>query len=304
MIREQKIKNVTWISIISPGMEEVNTLKERFPETHPLVLEELLTLTIRPQVENYENHLYMVLHFPKFIHGPEKSVSYELDFILLQEALVTVQYDEIDIVENLWHECEVKSSVEERYGRTPIHLLYYFLRLFFSNALKELDKIQEEIDLIEEKVFSGPEKEVLEDISLLKRDVLDFRRAFKPQHLTLESLKTQGVHLYGEKVKPFLDDLIGEYFKVWNLLETHKETLDALYDTHHQLLTARTSESMRVFTILAFISFIPTVIANIYGMNISNLPFSQDDNAFWIVQGLMVSITLLVYAALKWRKLI
>lgn len=303
-MRELKIKDTTWISLVKPSSEEINELGKRFPQIHPLVLEELLTPTIRPRVENYDHHLYMVLHFPKFVPGPQKSISHEMDFILMQDILITVQYDDMELVNNFWRECEMKNAVKERYGKSPIHLLYYLVRMLFSDALKELDKIQEEIDTVEEQVFGGHEKETLEDISILKRDVLDFRRALKPQHLTLESLVNQGINLYGEKVKPFLNDLVGEYLKVWNMLETHKEALDAVHDTNRQLLAARTNEIMKVFTILAFISFIPTVVANIYGMNISHLPYADDPNAFWIVQGAMVGLTLFIYLILKWRKLV
>lgn len=287
-----------------PTRDDINELQTRFPQIHPLILEEFLTPTIRPRVENYDHHLYMVLHFPKFIPGIEKSVTYELDFILMQNVLITVHYDDIEIMENFWHECEKGEVVKERYGKTPVHLLYYLLRQFFSTALRELDKIQEEIDLIEEKVFTGHEKEILEDISYLKRDILDFRRSLKPQRLTLESLASQSMNLYGEKVKPFLADLLGEYFKVWDLLETHQETLDALYKTNASSLAAKTNEIMRVFTILAFISFIPTAVANIYGMNIQNIPFASGDNAFYVIIGAMFLLTVSIYLILRWRKLV
>lgn len=287
-----------------PNKDDINELQARFPQIHPLILEELLTPTIRPRVENYDHHLYMVLHFPKFIPGIEKSVAHELDFILMQNILITVHYDDIEIMENFWHECEKGEIVKERYGKTPVHLLYYLLRQFFTTALRELDQIQGEIDAIEEKVFTGYEKEILEDISYLKRDVLDFRRSLKPQRLTLESLVSQSTNLYGEKVKPFLADLLGEYFKVWDLLETHKETLDAIYETNNSSLASKTNEIMRVFTILAFISFIPTAIANIYGMNIEDIPFASRDNSFFIILGAMLVITGAVYIILKWRKLV
>lgn len=303
-MRELKIGNIKWISLLKPDAEEIRELGGQFPQIHPLVLEELLTPTIRPRVENYDHHLYMVLHFPKFVPGIEKSVSNEMDFILMQDVVITVQYDDISILEDFWHECEEQKVAAERYGKTPVHLLYYLLRQFFGNALRELDQIQGEIDALEEKVFTGQAKEILEDITFLKRDILDFRRALKPQHLTLESLVHQGGTLYGEKVKPFLSDLVGEYLKAWNLLETHKETLDALYDTNRQLIAAKTNEVMRVFATLAFITFIPTAVANIYGMNIENLPFVNQANSFWIVLGFMGLATLFVYLALKWKKLI
>lgn len=304
IMRELRVKDVIWISVVQPMEDDIRMLGERFSQIHPLVLEELRTPTIRPRVENYDHHLFMVLHFPKFTPGVEKSTSSEIDFILLPDTLITVHYDPIAILEDFWHASESKKIASERYGKTPVHLLYYLLRQFFVTSLRELDQIQEEIDALEEKVFTGQAKEILEDITFLKRDILDFRRALKPQHLTLESLVHQGVSLYGEKVKPFLSDLVGEYLKAWNLLETHKETLDAIYDTNRQLIAAKTNEVMRVFATLAFITFIPTMVANIYGMNIENLPFMDQANSFWIVLGFMGIATLLVFLALKWKKLI
>lgn len=301
---ELKIKNTNWISIIKPARNDIEELSKRFPQIHPIVLEDLLTPTMRSRVESYDHHLYMVLHFPNFQAKTKKTIANEVDFVLTQDTLITIQYDEINILENFKKAIEKDTDIQDQYGKTPIHLVYYLLIQFFAFALKELDEIQGQIDDMEEHVFSGKEKEILEDISLLKRNVLDFRRAIKPQQLTFESLSLQAVQLYGEKVRPFLNDLSGEYLKVWNLLENHKETLDALYDTNSSLLATKTNEIMRVFTILAFISFIPTAIANIYGMNISNIPLTDSPDAFWVILVFMVIFTIGVYILLKWRKLV
>lgn len=303
-MREIKVNGITWISVVRPTVTDIQTLKERFPQIHPLILEELETPTIRPRVENYEHHIYMVLHFPNFVEEHNKTIAHEMDFVLMLDTFITVQYEDIGIVEDFWKECETNTTPHHQYGKSPIHPLYYLLRKFYAHSLKELDQFQEKIDLIEDRVFSGHEKEILEDVALLKRNILDFRRAIKPQGLTLESLVLQGTELFGEKTRPFLTDLSGEHLKVWSLLENHKETLDAIYDTNNSLLVTKTNEIMRVFTILAFISFIPTAVANIYGMNISDIPLTGNPNAFWIILIVMSVFTLAVYLALKWRKLV
>lgn len=303
-MRELKIKNVTWISLIRPDKEELDSLHARFPKIHPIVLEDLLTPTIRQRVENYEHHLYMVLYFPSFIHEERKTVARELDLIILPGILITVQYGEFDTLEDFWHTCEEENVVGDQYGKTPIHLLYYLLRQFFSASLKELEQFQEKIDAVEEEIFSGHEKEVLEDVSILRRNIMDFRRAIKPQQLTLESLTTQGKQIFGEKSTPYLTDLVGEYLKVWDLLENHKEALDVLYETNNSLLTAKINELIRAFTILAFITFVPNIITNVYSMNFKNIPFTGHDTGFWVVLGSMIILSWGVYIILKLRKLI
>ena len=299
-----ELKNSNWISIVHPTAEEMESLHKNFPQIHPLVLEELQTPTIRPRAENYDDHIYAVLHFPSFSQKQNKTIPHEIDFILTKDTLITVGYEENQLLENIIKSMGEDPDLRDQYGKTPVHLIYYVLREFFAFALKELDQIQGKIDEIEEEVFAGREKEILEDISILKRNILDFRRAIKPQQNILESLVFQGTQLFGEKTKPFLIDLLGEYFKVWNMLENHKETLDALYETNSSLLMAKTNETMRAFTVIAFISFIPTAIANIYGMNILHIPLSERPYAFWEIMGLMALVTGIVYLALKWRKLV
>jgi len=301
---EQKIKNVTWISIIRPTAKDIQILNDRFPELHPLIAEDLAAPTIRPShVEMHDHHLYMVLHFPNFLEDQGKVISHEIDFILIGDTLITVQYEDDRLLGSICTECVSAKAINAEYGKTVAHLLYFILHKFFSFSLKELDQIQERIDAIEDDVFEGFEKEILHDISVLKRNVLDFRRAVKPQQLTLESLAIQGSQLYGEKVKPLLTELVNEYLKVWNLLENHKEALDALYETNNALLVSKTNEIIRVFTVLAFITFIPTMIANFYGMNI-HLPYADNPLAFWIVTSIMVIVTAVVWYMLKWKKLV
>jgi magnesium transporter len=302
-MREIKIKNTAWISLVHPLKEEIQELAARFPDIHPLVLEEISTPTIRQRVENYENHLFMVLYFPSFQEVEGKTIAHEVDFILLENALVTVQYGESDVLEDLWRECE-EDGTHEQYGKTPIHLLSHIIKQFLSFLLKELDEIEERIDTIEHEIFSGREKEMLESISILKRNILDFRRAIKPQHFTLRSLILPALQLYGSKLKPHLTDLVGEQLKVWNLLKNQEETLDTLYETNNSLLTAKTNNIILAFTVIAFITFIPTAIANIYGMNISYFPLAEGENAFWRILGLMAVVTGLVYMILKQKQLV
>lgn len=304
-MRELTVGDTTWISLSRPTDADIRSLRERFPEIHPAVLEDLASPTIRPSdAERYDDHLYLVLHFPDFNEQKRVTVANELDIIMMPRTLITVHYDDIPVLEKFWQEREGGTSETRDLGKTPVHLFHALMKEFFSFSRKELDQIQSEIDSIERKVFSGREKEILTEVAVLRRNIVDFRRAVKPQHLTLEALIAQGGELFGEKTKPLFADLVGEYLRVWNLLENHKEALDALYETNNALLAAKSTEIMRVFTILAFITFIPAAVANIYGMNLPDLPFADRENAFWAVLVLMAVATLLVYLVLKWRKLV
>jgi len=74
-----QIKNLTWIDIADPKKEDIEYLKTL--DFHPVVLKELLEPTLRPKVEQYNNYLYMVLHFPIYRPKEKTSKSMEMDFV-------------------------------------------------------------------------------------------------------------------------------------------------------------------------------------------------------------------------------
>jgi magnesium transporter len=300
-MREIKLNTTSWISFARLCREELDELRERFPEIHPLVLEELLTPTIRPRVEHYEHHLYMVLHFPKVMPDGETITTREMDFILMKNTLITVQYDTTMLLEEFMHECEHPEAAK-RFGETPIHLLYYMLRDLFAESLTELDRIQGLIDEIEERVFSGDGKEIARKTSILKRNVLDFRRAIKPELYTFESLRERATEFYGPTVRPFLIDLAGEHQKVWSLLENHEEALDALFETNNALIADRTSTIIKTLTIMAFFTFPLTLISGVFGMNTIYTPLVDKPHGFWIIVGIMIISVIVMVTIFKRKK--
>ena len=303
-MRELKIKNITWVSVVKPKRADVEALGERFPKIHSLVLDELLKPTIRPRAEKYGECLFMVFHFlnPGKEDG-RKHLFHEIDFILLPEALITVQYDNHNLLEKSWNENK-DEAIEERYGETPAHFLYYFIRGYFHALARDLEQIQLKMALAEEKVFAGSESTTLKDVAYLRKQLLDYRRILGPERATLESLSLYGSKLYGEESKHFLEDLVREYLRIWNMLENQKEVLDALYDTNNSLLMLKSNLAIKNLTLLALMTFIPMTLIGLFGMNVFGTPLTRGDSAFWTITVFIIVITAVIYRILKWRKLV
>lgn len=302
-MRELKIKNITWVSVVKPRKADLDTLSKQFPQIHLLILEELLKPTVRPRAEKYEDAIFMVFHFLNPEKDSGKHLSHEVDFVLLSDALITVQYDNHNLLEKFWNENK-DDAIEEQYGQSPAHFLYYFLRGYFHSLASELDNIQIKTASVEEKVFAGKETTTLKDAAMLRKQILDFRRILGPEYTTLESLGFYGGKLYGEETKHLLDNLSREYVRVWNTLENQKEVLDALYDTNHSLLTLKTNTAIKNLTLIALMTFIPMTLTGLFGMNVFGTPLTRGDNAFWAVTVFIAFVTFMAYLVLKWRKLV
>ena len=297
-----KTKTLTWHHLSKPSAADRRWIGEHF-NFHGLVLEELGRPTARPRVDDFGEYLYMVLHFPIYEPKERTTHSREVDFVMTKKELVSVAYEPVPPLENFFKTCTIEKSCEELYAsRTPAHLLYHILKEMYSFALRELDHIQENINRIEEEIFSGREREVVEELSVIRRDIIDFRRAIKPQLMTLESLAEHGAGLYGAGLKPFFAGLVGEFTKVWDLLENNKEALDALYDNNATLLEVKQNDTMKILTIMAFTTFPLMLFTALFSMDAVHTPIIGRKNDFWIIIGIMVAATAAMFAFFKRKK--
>ena len=295
-------KTLVWHHFFMPSAADMKWLGKTF-NFHGLVLDELSRSTARPRVDNFGQYLYLVLHFPIFEARERKTHPREVDFILTKKELISVAYEPVPPLEDFFKKCSAEKSCEELFAsRTPAHLFFHIVQNLYSFALRELDHIQSNINRIEDEIFSGREREVVEELSVVRRDIIDFRRAIKPQLMTLESLAEHGTALFGPGLKPFFVSLIGEFTKVWDLLENNKEALDALYDNNATLLSVKQNDVMKILTIMAFTTFPLVLFAQLFGMNTMATPIVGSPNDFWIIVGIMVAATVGMFAFFKRKK--
>lgn len=298
-----KTKTISWIDIKNPGKKDLDYLKKEF-DFHPITLGELLLPTLRPKVEHYDHYLYMVVHFPIYEPKTQTTQSVEIDFLITQNTLITVSYEELPPLKELWGKCQIdKAAREHKFGETTAYLLYCILGSLYALSLRQLDHITKKIDQIEDKMFKERGSEdIVEKISLARRDILDFRKTIKLQKTILDSLKIRGVEFFGKKMRPYFMDIIGDYMRVWNLLENHIETIRALRETNDSLVSNRTNRIMRILTVFAVIVFPLTLLASIFGMNTQYLPFVGHEYDFWIIFGFMLIATFAMLIFFKRRK--
>jgi magnesium transporter len=288
MINKYKHKKLTWINLEQPNQKETEEVMKEY-SIPPLVADELLRPTLRPKVDVYPNLIYLILHFPVFDQGRQGSEGREIDFIIGKNFLITTHYETIDPLHEFSKIFEVNSVLDRSdIGEHAGFLVFYILRQLYDFSLRQLDHINEKIEKIEDNIFKGKEKQMVEVISLVNRDLLNFRQAIKPHYEILTSFEKAGMQFFGSKFSYHLSDMIGQYFKVANQLEMHKETMADLRETNDSLLSTKTNEIMKILTIMAFVTFPLSVIAGLFGMNTLTMPIIGLPGDFWIITGGMV----------------
>ena len=180
--------NITWIDIQKPKQKDLDELKEKF-RLHPFITQQFLPPIHRPKIEEYPNQLFIVLHFPIFKRKSGQTKTVELDFIVTPTTLITSHLDKIPDLEIFFNDCQVQEYHQNQHFKSSSHLLFGLLDWLIDACLPMLDQIGQKIEKVETQVFKGKEKEMLFKIALLKKDLIDFRQATKPQRSVLEILE-------------------------------------------------------------------------------------------------------------------
>jgi len=295
--------NITWLDIQKPNQKDLDRLKTDFG-LHPFIAEQFLPPIHRPKVEEFPDQLFLVLHFPVYKKKSNQTRLIELDLIITPTTLITSHIGAIPDLEAFFVRSQEGGYNQNQYFKSSGHLLFELLDWLIDSCLPALDHIGEKIDRIEEKVFKGHEKEMLIKIAMVKKDLIDFNRAIKPQRSVLEILKKKSSRIFTKELDPMAQEVSGSILRVWNVLENNRELINAIEQTNNSLLSYKLNDIMKFLTVVSFITFPLSVIVGFFGMNVfSNISIVQNPLA-WI--GILIfmfissTIMIIYFKKKKW----
>jgi magnesium transporter len=293
MIHRYTYQSLTWVDLESPTQEEVRGVMEEFG-IDVLVAEELLTPTLRPRIDIRDDYFYLVLRFPALKHTHTNGTDQEIDFVVGKSWMITTHYDSIDPLHTFSKVFEVSSMVGHNVSWTHAGDMFFnMITTLYGAVSYELEHIEARLEKAEEDVFDGHEKEMVLSLSMIGRDLLDFKQALGPHKTTLDSLFAATEPLFDASFSKRIRAIVGEYYRIWNAVETQTASLHELRETNNSLLTTKQNETIKTFTILAFTTLPMTLVASVFGMNTTHAPFVGRPDDFWIVLAIMIILALL-----------
>ncbi|MEK7193620.1 MAG: CorA family divalent cation transporter [Patescibacteria group bacterium] len=278
--------NATWINLVRPNTQEIEELGKKY-KLHRLIVEELKSPSARAFVENHKNYLYLVYQFP--IYDPVDKVSRrsEMDFVITKKEVITISYNNEELIRELQKEWGPKQQTFEN----TLQLTHKLIEAILAFQERQLTHIREKVDVVSGELFrdreSERERNLLEKISYLKRDISQYRIIVRPQQHLLESLFHGGCEFLGEGCQIYMNDLIGENIKILDQLEDYRQAVDDFESTNNQLIGIKNAQVVKTFTILAFLTFPMMLFAALFSMNTKDTPLVDHPQGFWIIFGIM-----------------
>jgi len=261
---------VTWLNMVGlHDVQFIQKLGEHFG-IHRLVLEDVLNTDLRPELDDYEDYIYICLKMLYIEESTGQLLVEQISLILCPKTVLCFQEVEGDAFEPVRERLRNSTGRIRRVG--PDYLAYALVDAIVDNYFIVLEEIGDMIIKLEDELMNDPSNETLRKIYAVKREMVMLRKYIWPLRELVLKLQMSESPLIEKGSKIYIQDLYSHALHITDTLETYRDMISDMLDTYLSLSSNKMNEVMKILTIMASI-FIPlTFVAGIYGMNFEDMP--------------------------------
>jgi magnesium transporter len=296
----KETSTVTWINM--DGIHKVENIEKigNHFGVHSLVQEDIVHTEQRPKVEEFEDHIYIVLKMIAYDEENKRTQSEQVSLILGPNYVISFQERQGDIFDSIRERIRNSKGRIRKMGAD--YLAYTLLDTVVDHYFLVLEKFGERIIELEDELVSNPRPEDLQEIHRLKREMIFLRKSVWPLREVISNLEKTETSLIVQSTQIYLRDVYDHTIQIIDTVETYRDMLSGMHDTYLSSISNRMNEIMKVLTIIATI-FIPlTFIAGIYGMNFKFMPELGWKWAYFVVWGVIIGVALVMIFYFRRKK--
>jgi magnesium transporter len=290
----------TWINV--DGVHDpslINRLGAAY-DLHPLILEDIMTTSQRPKMEDLGSAVYIVLKMLELDGRGAAIVTDQLSLVFGKNFVVSFQEKPGDMFD------PVRERLRQGKGRLrkmgADYLAYALLDAVVDHYFVVLENLGERVEALEEELVVDPSQETLHKIHALKREMIFLRKSVWPLREVVAKLERAESELIKDSTEIFFRDVYDHTIQVIDNIETFREILAGMLETYLSSVSNRMNQVMKVLTIIATI-FIPlTFLAGVYGMNFEHMPELKWRFGYFLVWGVMIALGVGMAVAFRRRK--
>lgn len=257
-----------WIEIADPNQSEFDKIA-RTLELHPLAVEDVVHGMQRPKIEDYGSQEFVVLKTLNYTDADSQVTTGDVMFCIGPGFVVTISHNS---TRDLARIHDRFSEHPERAGEGPYAVLHAALDVVVDEYSRISRELENDVSIIELKVFSNERRTWSQEIYFLKREVAEFRQAAEPLRPLVQRL-VEDVHLGNpESMRPFFRDVEDHLNRSADLVQSLDELLTSVLNADLAQVQLRQNEDMRRISAWVALAAVPTMVAGIYGMNFEHMP--------------------------------
>ncbi|MCS4489367.1 magnesium and cobalt transport protein CorA [Corynebacterium sp. ES2794-CONJ1] len=291
-----------WLSLVEPSNAQMQDIAEHIA-LHELITEDAVTAHQRPKVERYDDQLFVVVRSVKYTDFDinEESVvrtrqvisTGEVQMVVGPRSIITIRHNTPlpDVAKRLVHQDTTS------YG--PMAIAWAMSDCLVDDYMMISRELTKDVDELEEEVFTPQSDFSIDQIYLLKREILEMRHAIDPLAPALRSLLGNNADLIDDQIHSYFRDVLDHEIVAKDEIASCDERLTNLITAAVAKVTLQQNTDMRSISAFVGMAAVPTLVAGIYGMNFANMPELETQYGYFIVLAIMVSLVIAMWLAFK-----
>lgn len=281
-------KRITWINI--DGLRKVDVEEIcAFYNIHSLIEEDILSIGQRPKMDEVDRVMYCLLNMLYFNDQKKTVETEQISLVLGADFVITFQEDASrDVFNPLRNKMKIPRSQIRQRGAD--YLLYAMLDMIVDNYFLVMEKLGDQIELVEEEVIRSSNKRSLARINQLRKELIVLKRNISPVRDLLSSIIRSESELLDDNTTKYFKDVYDHIVQAYDLSENYRDIMMSMQDLYVNNVNLKLNEVMKVMAIVTCILAPATVIGGIFGMNFDIIPYAHHQWGFYFAMGLMLLV--------------
>ncbi|HWF54157.1 MAG TPA: magnesium/cobalt transporter CorA [Solirubrobacteraceae bacterium] len=262
-----------WLDLEDPNDEQLQLLGSKLG-LHPLTVDDARSFHERPKIEEFETYVYMVLYGVDPGATSGTPLLREVHMAISGAYVVTIHHGAINAL----------TELRERTAKTPVRteqfMIYKVLDAVVSTYFPVLQKMDDDIDAIEEAIIASPDEASLKQIFSMKRDLVDIRRVVTPLRDVFARDAERIADLPGMEAddRAYFRDVYDSLIRISDLVDSYRDLLSGATDMYLSTVANRQGEVGKQLAIIATIFLPLSFLTGFWGQNFSFLTGHIIDN--------------------------
>ncbi|MDP2719708.1 MAG: magnesium transporter CorA family protein [Dehalococcoidia bacterium] len=282
---------LAWMNLEKPTRPQLEKLAELYG-FHSLDIDDCLSRLQLPKVDEYNEYLFIIMHFPVFNKKTRIISPSQVAIFYAKNFLITIHTGDLKCLSNLFKECKDDDETrKECLDNDAGYLCYRIVDVLVDDRFPMLNKVLQKLDTVEDQVFDE-NIDAVHEVAILRRDISGQRRIIWAMRTLMVDLEHRAQRFTDTDLKVYFGDINDHLKRIWGTLEEARDRVEIYKDADFILSQDRLQKIMAILTVITATMLPFALISSIYGMNVP-LPGTgvQDTHVVgWILLGIMTAI--------------
>jgi magnesium transporter len=284
-----------WLDLTDPSGDDAGALGELF-SFHPLAIEDLRKRGQRPKLDDFGDYMFLVYYGASEGEGGEIELE-EVHAFLSGGYIVTSHQKPSPPLQ------EARERMKAQTPRSEQFVVYRVLDGLTDSFFPVLERLDDRMETLDTEIFERAVPGQLEEITALRRKLVELRRVVTPQRDLLARGIDDILEIPGLEAdsRNYFRDVYDHAIRISDQIDSYRDLLQGTRDAYLSVVSNRLNQITKQLTVVATIFLPLSFIVGFFGQNFRWLVVNIDSAVdFWVlgIGGLVLS----VIALLAWFK--